>query len=308
MKTFTNQNKLMPIDQNDTIDPPVMHGGGGIDIASPSILDGIFVKPVGYAIEGTGTSDTLRGSELADDIFGGNGNDTLYGQRGNDRLYGGNDNDTLIGGQGADLLDGGAGSDTVSYWTSSEAVTIDLAHGTGFNGDAAGDTYVGIENAIGSNFADSITGSAGNNTLNGGGGDDQILGGIGQDRIIGGVGDDRLTGDTMGVFDSDTFVFRPTDGADFITDFQSGIDKIDVSAYGHSADTSPFGADGKLAKGWVEPDGDLSNVSGLDEGDRFFYDFVNNVLWECTYEDGMLFLTDKIVTTSHNVYIQDLIL
>ncbi|MBB4145795.1 beta strand repeat-containing protein, partial [Rhizobium rhizoryzae] len=82
----------------------------------------------------------------------------------------------------------------------------------------------------GSGQADNITAGAGNDTVNGGAGNDTILGGDGNDGITGGAGADTLTGGA-GV---DTFVYTTlahslVAGADRITDFVAGTDKIDVT-------------------------------------------------------------------------------
>jgi len=81
---------------------------------------------------------------------------------------------TLAGLGGPDDLDGGAGVDKASYATSPAAVDVSLATGQGSGGDAEGDTLTNIENLVGSNFADTLEGNAGNNNLNGGGGSDTV--------------------------------------------------------------------------------------------------------------------------------------
>ncbi|MGV8986873.1 MAG: Hint domain-containing protein [Cypionkella sp.] len=139
---------------------------------------------------GTSGNDSLTGSSKSDILYGGDGNDSLDGGRGNDTLYGGAGDDTLIGGSGSDLLEGGTGNDTADYSASTAGVTINLATGTGSGGDAAGDTLVGIENVIGSNYANFITGDAGDNKLYGGGGNDTLIGGAGNDLLSGGSGID----------------------------------------------------------------------------------------------------------------------
>ncbi|MEJ2035477.1 MAG: calcium-binding protein, partial [Maritimibacter sp.] len=118
----------------------------------------------------------------------------LDGGIGDDIIHGNGGNDTLIGGAGADVLDGGAGHDTASYQSSAAGVTVDLATGTGSGGDAAGDTFSGIENLTGSDFADTLTGDAGSNTLIGGAGNDTLNGGAGDDWLQGGAGGDTLIG------------------------------------------------------------------------------------------------------------------
>jgi Ca2+-binding RTX toxin-like protein len=149
-------------------------------------------------INGNNQSNSLVGTADADTINGNGGNDTLFGGGGVDSLFGGTGGDTLVGGTGADSLNGGDGTDTVSYATSSGAVTVDLAAGTGQGADAQGDTITQVENIIGSDFADTLTGDTANNTLTGGAGNDLLYGGAGTDRLFGGDGDDVISGGAGG--------------------------------------------------------------------------------------------------------------
>ncbi|MDV7269964.1 Hint domain-containing protein [Thioclava sp. A2] len=173
---------------------------------------------------GTG-SDTVFAGTGDDTIYGGDGNDSLSGGAGNDSLNGGAGDDTLAGGAGADALDGGTGFDTADYSASGTAVHIELSTGSFSGGDATGDTAVGIDAIIGSDFNDTLTGYDGtfdggtvSNLLDGGAGDDFLSGLGGADWLIGGAGNDTLIG---GVGD-DTFVYSLGDGNDTITDFNSG--------------------------------------------------------------------------------------
>jgi Ca2+-binding RTX toxin-like protein len=213
-------------------------------------------KPLPFIFHGTDANDTIYGMSGDDVIYGyggndwlygGDGNDALYGGLGDDQLFGGNGNDWLVGGPGGDHLDGGAGIDTADYSTSPGAVTVDLAAGHGFGGDAQDDTYVSIENVVGSNFDDILLGDSGPNTLNGGAGNDHLYGGVGDDVLIGGPGDDVLTGDPAepGLqFGHDTFVLAPNSGHDEITDFQQGIDVMQISGLG----LNPWGDHGGPAE------------------------------------------------------------
>jgi Ca2+-binding RTX toxin-like protein len=59
----------------------------------------------------------------------------------------------------------------------------------------------------------------------------------GADRLVSGAGDDQMYGDFMmndgtSKGGADVFVFGPDNGNDVIMDFQSGIDHIDLSAFG----------------------------------------------------------------------------
>jgi Ca2+-binding RTX toxin-like protein len=143
---------------------------------------------------GSGFDDTLTGNASANNLAGGAGNDALFGGAGNDSLFGGLGDDVLSGGTGSDVIDGGTGIDTADYSASGGAVTVSLATGIGSGGDAGGDTLTGVENLIGSAFADSLTGNDGNNSLDGGAGNDSLFGGTGDDTLDGGAGADALNG------------------------------------------------------------------------------------------------------------------
>ena len=154
------------------------------------------------ALEGSQHNDSLRGDANNNTLFGRDGNDNLFGRGGNDALYGGAGDDTLnggagndilYGGVGADVLIGGTGIDTASYITSAAGVVFSTAAG-GTGGDAAGDTYSGIERFYGSGHNDQITGGASADFLNGLAGDDIINGEGGADRLYGSAGNDTING------------------------------------------------------------------------------------------------------------------
>ena len=89
---------------------------------------------------------------------------------------------------------------------------MDLDNGVGFGGDASGDSFVNIENVIGTDIAvddkgnhvgDDLIGNGANNLLDGlqgwdllvgFGGNDTLLGGFGNDTIDGGKGADSIDG------------------------------------------------------------------------------------------------------------------
>ena len=169
----------------------------------------VAVLPAGEGadIEGTDMADKLIGTADGESIAGLEGDDTIYGLGGDDSLSGGSGNDLLKGGAGADTLKGGDGEDTISYMGSPMGVTINLNTGTASGGDAEGDTLGEmIENVIGSDHDDTITGTdginmgnrlwghGGNDTLSGREGDDMLYGGAGDDTLIGGDEDDTLEG------------------------------------------------------------------------------------------------------------------
>ena len=156
---------------------------------------------------GSAFADTFTGDANNNKFEGRGGDDTLAGGAGTNELYGGADDDTFLGGAGNDKFDGGSGSDTISYASSTDGVTVNLRSLSVFSGgDAAGDRLLvlgSIENLIGSDRADTIsgdgnrnvlTGNAGGDVLYGGGGNDELIGGEGHDQMFGGDGDDMLIG------------------------------------------------------------------------------------------------------------------
>lgn len=96
------------------------------------------------------------------------------------------------------------------------------------NGDDAVFGVGGDDTVRGGTGGDLVSGGAGDDRVVGNGGNDALLGGEGADRLKGGAGDDVLTGG-MG---ADTFVIGAGDGADIVTDFEAGLDRINLRAFG----------------------------------------------------------------------------
>lgn len=158
-----------------TLNPASFYAGGG---DAPSELNG------------SDGDDVLSGSGI---INGRAGNDVIVASNQRDTLSGGDGDDVLIGGEGGDDLRGGAGTDTASYAAALGRVNLDLRYG-GTAGDAARDSFVSIENVMGSDWGDYIYGNAAANRLEGGGGDDRLRGDAGNDAIYGGLGNDEIIG------------------------------------------------------------------------------------------------------------------
>src|SRR6185503_18606647 len=96
--------------------------------------------------------------------------------------------------------DSSSDRDTVSYLDAVSGITAILNNSgaTYVSNDGQGsyDLLYGIENIIGSDYADRIEGQDNvNNNLTGGLGNDRIYGGGGNDTVIGGAGDDILYGE-----------------------------------------------------------------------------------------------------------------
>jgi Ca2+-binding RTX toxin-like protein len=168
-----------------------IYGYGGDDFLSGQWgNDVIFGGDGNDVLEGGADMDVLYGEEGKDYLYGNWGDDQLLGGDGNDVLYGGEDNDALFGGSGNDALDGGDGEDTAHYGDSDSGVTVNLAAGTGQGGTAEGDVLANIENLMGSEQDDVLTGNEFANELHGGGGADTLVGGDGADTLVGGDGND----------------------------------------------------------------------------------------------------------------------
>src|SRR4029079_11127872 len=125
---------------------------------------------------------------------------------------------------------GGAGTDTYDLSGTTAGATVTATTAT--SAQIGSDTLSAIENVIGSQGNDQITGGTIANVIDGQGGDDIIDAGGGADTIIGGAGNDSMNGGAG----NDTFVFAAGFGNDVIAGFDanpaSGQDLLDISALG----------------------------------------------------------------------------
>ncbi len=184
---------------------------------------------------GTLQSDSLLGNIEGNIIWGAAGNDLINGRLGDDTLLGGAGNDALIGGAGADRLDGGDGFDLARYFSATAGLTVDLQSAAANTGDAAGDTFLGIEGLVGSGFNDVLRGDAAANILSGGNGNDLLVGRGGDDTLNGGDGADRL----FGQLGNDLLVGR---GGDDTLNGADGADRL-FGQLGNDRLTGGAGAD-----------------------------------------------------------------
>jgi len=140
-----------------------LDGGGGINTVSYA-----------HAASGVTVRLALQGQQNT----GGAGVDTLSNFQ---NLTGSAFNDTLEGDGGNNVLDGGGGTNTVSYAHAASGVTVSLAlqGQTQNTGGAGTDILSNFQNVGGSNFADHLTGDAGDNVIDGGSGGSDVLDGGG---------------------------------------------------------------------------------------------------------------------------------
>ena len=169
-----------------------------IDLQFSQNNTGEAVGDIYVSIEGLYGSfhdDSLRGDGQANELWGETGNDWLRGRDGDDSLYGQQGDDVLWGGAGADILDGGDGRDRAQYSDATAGVVADLALSSRNTGEAAGDTYISIQDLLGTRHDDSLHGDAQANRIWGGQGNDTIQGRAGDDHLIGQDGNDDLNAD-----------------------------------------------------------------------------------------------------------------
>jgi Ca2+-binding RTX toxin-like protein len=296
---------------NDTL----VGGDGNDALDGGSGHDQVYGGEGNDFIDGGEGGELLGDAELVNDVLvGGPGSDTLYGRGGNDYLVGGDvySGPNMPDNDGNDFIDGGAGDDTILGWGGDDTILggdgNDVIFGDeaevimGFIGNDFLYGMAGDDVLIGGLGNDTIYGGDGNDILYAGGlgdagdiikefaGEDILFGGAGHDLLFGDDGNDRLSGDLgndtldggggsdilSGGDGADTFVFALGDGADEITDFELGIDRILLSG-GHTL--SMFTEVDTDAAGGVDStqldfgDGSsvlLTGVLGVQTADEFF--------------------------------------
>jgi Ca2+-binding RTX toxin-like protein len=227
---------------NDTID-----GGTGFD----RVYYDNSPFAVSVTLGGSSTGTARDGWRSDNSNPASDGTDTLInieevrGSAYNDTLTGSDEAgryESFEGRAGNDIIDGKGGTDRANYQTSPNAVNVNLASGTARDGwrsnnsDPASDgtdTLISIEEVRGSNFNDTIVGSADGNVIQGQSGDDLISGGDGGDTMTGGAGNDTLDGGAQRLLPN------PSDTANVSNEF-------DVAIYSDATEgvTVSLGADG----------------------------------------------------------------
>ncbi len=190
------------------LDDQAIFGGTGIDTLSLQGLSNPFLRLDRSELKHTdalGDEVTIRVHSI-ERFVGTEGDDELYGSSFLSRFdigvphvsaastipdvswFGGGGDDLLGDTQGVTLFDGGLGNDTADYSGLASiqgAVNASLLRGRTFGeGAGKGDSFVSIENLIGSVKNDTLTGDHGDNVLHGY---------LGRDVLIGLGGDDTLS-------------------------------------------------------------------------------------------------------------------
>lgn len=246
------------------------YSGAGLTLTNTGTVSGgtNALNSVGSGADLVRNTGTMVGNVVL-----GGGNDHFDARGGTviGSILGGDGNDRLTNSANAEIFDGGAGTDVVNFTGSAGAIVF--LDGREGGGSAAGDTYLNVENVVGSGFGnDRITGSAANNILNGRGGNDFLFGAAGNDQLIGGEGADTLRGGAG----NDVFVFQSLeDIGDRILDFGNGAGNNDAIRVIGAA----FG--GGLAPGFLAAThfraGNFNQ--GQDADDRFILRSSDKTLW-----------------------------
>ncbi|HEX8028310.1 MAG TPA: calcium-binding protein, partial [Vicinamibacterales bacterium] len=216
----------------------------GTIITKEEIRQQILTSTTTNHIVGFASDDTLQGGAGDDILEGGDGSDTYFFGRGsgNDRIveqleWGtSTENDTLrfkAGVAPGDVTVTRVGQDVVFTLDTGESVRVIGQFVEGYNEFLSSNDVEqvvfddgtvwdkveiarrsihvseGKDTVIGTWYAETIDGGAGDDTIQAGGGNDTLIGGLGNDQLGGGGGDD-------------TYVYSPGDGNDVIQDENFG--------------------------------------------------------------------------------------
>ena len=271
---------------------------GGIDLVRASVS---YTLPVNVEnLELTGTGNLSGTGNAADNLITGNpGNNLLNGKGGTDSIDGGEGSDIYVVGAtaehpAAEFNDTGtdgvdevrfsdkAGSTLKLYAGDTGIERVVIGTGTAAAASVTGSTALNVDAAdmpdgitlIGNAGANRLTGTEFADVITGGGGNDTLIGGAGEDTLNGGAGNDVLTGGEG----ADCFVFNSvlnsTSNKDRLTDFEPGIDKINLSLAIFKALGSATGEMGE-ERFWAAADA----VKGHDLDDRIVYNTSTGVLY-----------------------------
>jgi Ca2+-binding RTX toxin-like protein len=296
-----------------------VYGGAGNDIVNGgNNNDRLSGSSGNDTLAGGAGNDYLDGGTDTDNLDGGDGDDILLGGYGNDTLTGGTGNDYIYAGVGSDTINGGVevttinlattgivGGDTLSYLDSTKGVVVVLSSGVGgavLTNGAAGDTWTGMENLVGSNLRDTLTGSdTVDGYIYGGAGNDVINAGLANEFMRGDAGSDVLNGAAN---DTDYFTAQHDLGMDRFENFDNdGLggddDRIVVSKSEFKITTAAGAALGATA---IEVGtSHLATASST----RFIFETDTKILWAdldgsgTTYDSVAIAVIDDITTLSN---------
>ena len=288
--SFTIKNFVDAIgtSQNDTIagssDDNVLQGGAGADVFRGTAGDDTIAGNRGSGID-DGSNDTINYNGLGTAI-------TLLptgvvekGTLGTDELI---RVETIEGEVGRDnVIDASsAAGASIDVDLATESLEVDISDGPVLERTVINFVDViggsGADNIADNSFNNELTGGRGKDTLDASGGNDTLSGGNGNDTLIADVGQDVLSGGNG----ADTFVLGANGQVSFddagssdvasITDFQSGVDTIQLAGFADLFSSISFGSNSRLAI-------DTNNNGAFDNNDELIaningsFDFANDV-------------------------------
>jgi Ca2+-binding RTX toxin-like protein len=202
--------EVLARDHDDTVETLIgttdaaLNGGSGTDELTSSEGDDVL------------SAGKAGGGFFGETLFAGDGDDTLNGTTstdrstfmvggpGDDQLLGGRGQDTLFGDLGADLLQGGEGDFDSAFWGGTAGINVTMGSGANDGEPGEGDDVAAdIEQLSGTQFNDTMVGTAnvesffggaGKDTLEGREGNDFLDGSDSADTLEGEEGDDQLQG------------------------------------------------------------------------------------------------------------------
>ena len=266
----TQNNVLRSGGGNDTLTGgggnDVLDGGDDVDVVDYSTSLGAISADLSLTENNVYIDDSNIDTLISiEEIIATEFDDDLIGSTADDVFFGGAGNDFLAGGEGSDTLDGGDGEHDVADFSSADSgVIVDL----GGTSDADGYVFAtqgtdanrlkDIEDLIGSDQADQLSGNSLDQIITGGGGDDIIDGAGGADTLDGGLGQDSVSG---GAGD-DIFVHS------------DGIDQLDG---GSDQDTIDFSLSDSVTQIDAALDGETQTLISVSGGDDIFVQNIENV-------------------------------
>jgi len=265
-------------------DGPGEAGGGGWSLRFLSALrgwqDDTVIAPSGVLEDGQRNlilrppadwPETGGTGNALDNVIRNESAVTAYidGRGGDDTLIGGSGFDyfTFEGDFGHDRVDGGGGARNLIAFES-DPVSVDFRAGTAASAGGSV-TFTNVNVALGSPFDDVLIGDDRGVILMGRDGDDRLVGGRGDDELWGeggwghpeaGSGNDTLDGregnDVLaGGPGADRFEFSTAPGpanADFILDFEPGIDTLVLHGEAHPGGLARVSYDGASGELWYQ--------------------------------------------------------
>ncbi|QKE65572.1 matrixin family metalloprotease [Aquipseudomonas campi] len=225
----------------------VLDGGAGADnMIGGDGNDTYYVDDIGDSVSETNADAASGGSDivfsyLADYSLGANLEKLRIMAAGNANGSGNALNNLIHAGAGDNVLDGGDGNDTLSYRHATQGVSVSLAlSGAQDTGGSGSDTLLSFENLNGSQYDDSLIGTAAANTLSGDLGNDILDGGAGADQMAGGDGNDSYHVDHSSDVVSETNADSTAGGSDtvfsYLTAYTLGanLEKLRIMATGNA--------------------------------------------------------------------------